>query len=78
LFSQQDKTSLGHETIFFCGYVGEPSIKTPQKKQKNKELTPEQKQLNKELSSERIFVEHIIRFVKIFTLSPRKISIESS
>lgn len=54
------------------GYVGEPSIKTPQKKQKNQELTPEQKQLNKELSSERIFVEHIIRFVKIFRVAQER------
>lgn len=52
--------------------MGEPSIKTPQKKQKNQELTSEQKQLNKELSSERIFVEHIIRFVKIFRVAQER------
>lgn len=39
------------------GYVGEPNIKTPQKKQKNQELTNKQKQKNKELSTERIFME---------------------
>lgn len=61
------------------GYVGEPSIKTPQKKPKNEELTQIQKQQNKELSSSRIFVEHIIRLLKIFRvaqerfrLNPRK------
>ncbi|NEQ18658.1 MAG: transposase family protein [Microcoleus sp. SIO2G3] len=61
------------------GYAGEPSIKTPQKKLKNRELTPEQKQKNKELSTERILVEHLIRLVKIFRvaqerfrLNPRK------
>lgn len=43
------------------GYVGEPNIKTPQKKPKKLELTTKQKQQNKELSTERIFVEHIIR-----------------
>lgn len=42
------------------------SIKIPQKKPKNQELTAEQKQKNKELSSERILVEHLIRLVKIF------------
>ena len=54
------------------GYVGEPSIKTPHKKPKNKELTPEQKQENKEFSSERIFVEHIIRLVKIFRVAQER------
>lgn len=60
-------------------YQGEPSINTPRKKPKKQELTLEQKQKNKELASERIFVEHLIRFVKIFRvaserfrLNPRK------
>lgn len=43
------------------GYVGEPSIKTPHKKSKNRELTASQKQQNFELSSERIVVEHASR-----------------
>ncbi|WP_414588524.1 transposase family protein [Scytonema sp. PCC 10023] len=54
-------------------------IKTPTKKPKKQELSLEQKEKNKELASERIFVEHIIRFVKIFRvaserfrLNPRK------
>lgn len=61
------------------GYVGEPAINTPHKKPKNQELSPEQKQENKEFSSERIFVEHIIRLLKVFRvaqerfrLNPRK------
>jgi hypothetical protein len=49
--------------------VGEPQIKTPQKKPKNRELTTEQKQQNKELSTDRIFVEHIISLVKIFRVA---------
>jgi hypothetical protein len=55
------------------GYVGEPAIKTPQKKPKNQQLTPEQKQKNKELSTERILVEHLIRLVKIFRVAIRLI-----
>ncbi|MEI6628303.1 MAG: transposase family protein, partial [Alphaproteobacteria bacterium] len=47
-------------------YVGERNISTPSKKPKNGELTPLQKEENKALSSERIFVEHLIRVVKIF------------
>ncbi len=54
-------------------YVGEPAIKTPKKKPKNQELTDKEKSENKELASERIFVEHIIRLLKICASSPRKI-----
>lgn len=54
------------------GYIGEPSIKTPQKKSKNQELTIEQKQKNKELSQERILVEHMIRLVKIFRVAQER------
>ena len=54
------------------GYEGESSIKTPKKKPKKRELTPEQKQQNKELASERIFVEHLIRFVKIFRIASER------
>lgn len=47
-------------------YVGEPQIRTPKKKPKNGELTQEEKEQNKEISSERIFVEHLIRIIKVF------------
>ena len=53
-------------------YVGEPNIRTPQKKQKNQELTAEQKQKNKELSTERILVVHLIRLVKIFRVASER------
>lgn len=46
--------------------VGEPQIRTPKKKPKNGELTQEEKEQNKEISSERIFVEHLIRIIKVF------------
>lgn len=49
-------------------YVGESQITTPTKKPKNGELTEEQKEENKALSSQRIFVEHLIRVVKIFKI----------
>ena len=59
------------------GYVAEPNIRTPQKKQKKSELTPEQKQQNKELSSERILVEHMIRLVKIFRVASERFRLNS-
>ncbi len=48
------------------GYIGEPSIKTPTKKPKKGELSLSQKRGNKEMASDRIFVEHLIRILKIF------------
>lgn len=54
------------------GYVGASSMRTPQKKQRNQELTFEQKQRNQELSSARIFVEHIIRLLKIFRVAQER------
>ncbi len=47
-------------------YVGEEQIRTPKKKPKNGELTLEEKEKNREISSERIFIEHLIRIIKIF------------
>jgi len=53
-------------------YIGEKQISTPHKKPKNKELTPVQKQSNKEFSASRIFVEHVIRVVKIFRVAQER------
>ena len=53
-------------------YVGEAQISTPQKKPKNQELTSVQKQSNKEFSAKRIFVEHVIRLVKIFRVAQER------
>ncbi|MFP3386569.1 transposase family protein, partial [Tritonibacter sp. SIMBA_163] len=63
-----------HKSIFsveqtFSGdkaYVGDNQITTPEKKPKNGELNSSQKEENKKLSSQRIFVEHMIRLVKVF------------
>ncbi|NEP51797.1 MAG: transposase [Moorea sp. SIO3C2] len=50
-------------------YLGEEQIRTPHKKPRNGELTSQQKKYNKLLSSNRIFVEHVIRLVKIFKIA---------
>ncbi|MEM6754534.1 MAG: transposase family protein [Cyanobacteria bacterium P01_C01_bin.38] len=41
-------------------------MKTPKKKPKKQELTNEEKYQNKKIASERIFLEYIIRLIKIF------------
>lgn len=58
-------------------YVGEPAIKTPKKKPPIQELTSKEKSQNKELASERIFVEHIIRLLKIFRVAQERFRLNS-
>lgn len=53
-------------------YIGEPQISTPQKKPRNIEFTKEQKQENKDFSALRVFVEHVIRVVKIFRVAQER------
>ncbi|MGQ4647155.1 transposase family protein [Lyngbya aestuarii] len=59
-------------------YLGELQIRTPQKKPKNGELTSQQKEANKKLSSNRIFVEHVIRLIKIFKIAQERFRLEAS
>jgi DDE superfamily endonuclease/Helix-turn-helix of DDE superfamily endonuclease len=63
---QQKKFNIDQNFTGDKGYQGGINIKTPQKKPKGKELTDLQKDANKEISSERIYVEHVIRLIKIF------------
>jgi hypothetical protein len=50
-------------------YQGESQVMTPRKKPKGGQLTDEQKQQNREFSQQRIFVEHVIRLIKIFNVA---------
>ncbi len=59
-------------------YMGENQIITPYKKPKNGELTESQKEENKALSSNRIFVEHLIRVVKIFKVVQERFRLDKS
>ncbi len=59
------------------GYLGEGRIKTPKKKPKNKEMPPEIKEENKKKSQERIFVEHLIRVLKIFRVASERFRLNS-
>ncbi len=59
-------------------YVGEPQITTPYKKPKKGNLTESQIKENKALSSNRIFVEHLIRIVKIFKVVQERFRLHKS
>lgn len=53
-------------------YLGEEQIATPHKKPKNQELPLSQKPENKEFSAARIFVEHVIRLIKLFRVAQER------
>jgi hypothetical protein len=53
-------------------YVGEPLINTPDKKPRQGVLTPAQQRANKSKAQKRIFVEHVIRLVKIFRVAAER------
>jgi len=59
------------------GYQGGENITTPQKKPRKGELTTKQKSDNKKLSSQRIFVEHVIRMVRIFQIARQRFLLNS-
>jgi hypothetical protein len=53
-------------------YVGESQITTPKKKPKNGVLTQEEKEDNKKISSVRIFIEHLMRIIKIWRVAQER------
>lgn len=59
-------------------YVGEDAIKVPHKKKRNQVLSLEQKQSNKKQAQSRIFVEHLIRLIKIFKIAQERFRLKSS
>ncbi len=52
--------------------MGGQNISTSHKKPRHGELTAQQKAENKVFSSHRIFVEHLIRLVKIFRIATER------
>lgn len=53
-------------------YQGGINITTPHKRKRKQKLNEQQKEENKILSSKRIFVEHLIRVVKIFQIASQR------
>ncbi len=68
--TQQSKFAPGQGFDGDKAYVGAQNVQTPHKKPRGGELTPQQKAENKEFSStRRIFVEHVIRLLRIFRIT---------
>ncbi|XHR81353.1 MAG: transposase family protein [Gloeotrichia echinulata GP01] len=60
------------------GYQGGKNITTPHKKKRNQQLNEQQKTENKILSSKRIFIEHLIRLVRIFKITSQRFGLKSN
>jgi hypothetical protein len=58
-------------------YVGETLINTPHKKPRQGVLTPAQKRANKSKAQKRIFVEHLIRLLKIWRVASERFRLKS-
>jgi hypothetical protein len=68
------------EDLSFIGdsaYVGRRNTTTPHKKPPKRELTQEQKEFNRQVSQERVFVEHVIRVIKIFRVAKEEFRMRS-
>jgi hypothetical protein len=76
---QESKFSCEQEFVGDKAYVGANNMKTPHKKPRGGELTKEQKEENKKLSStRRIFVEHVIRLLRIFRVTQERFRLKPS
>jgi hypothetical protein len=75
---QQEKFSQQQQFDGDKAYVGGQNMKTPHKKPKNRELTEEQKEWNKEFSSSRIFIEHLMRRIKIARIAQFRFPLKGS
>ncbi len=68
------------ETLEFIGdkaYVGSRNTTTPIKKPRGGELTQDQKDFNRTVSQKRVYVEHLIRVVKIFRIAKEEFRMRS-
>ncbi|MBD6620567.1 transposase [Komarekiella sp. 'clone 1'] len=68
----QKKFDESQPNSFDKAYQGGENITTPHKRKPKQELTQQQKDENKALSSNRIFVEHLIRVLKIFRIASQR------
>ena len=68
---EQTQAELPEELQFIGdkAYVGRENTTAPHKKPKGGQLTQKQKDFNKQLSQKRVYVEHVIRVIKIWRIA---------
>ncbi len=77
LRKQQQNFSEQQDFTGDKAYIGAERTTTPKKKPPKQELTSEQKESNKLISQERIYVEHLIRIIKIFRVASERFRLDS-
>jgi hypothetical protein len=68
------------ESLEFIGdkaYVGRRNTTTPIKKPRGGQLTQEQKDFNQKVNQKRVYVEHLIRVIKIFRIAKEEFRMRS-
>jgi hypothetical protein len=75
---QQKKFDAEQEFEGDKGYQGGKNITTPHKKKRNQQLKEQQITENKILSSKRIFIEHLIRLMRIFQITSQRFKLKSN
>ncbi|MGK7921017.1 MAG: transposase family protein [Trichodesmium sp.] len=78
LIQQQKKFDKEQKFQGDKGYQGAERTKIPKKKPRKQELPPEIKEENKKKSQKRIFVEHVIRLIKIFGVARERFRLKDS
>jgi DDE superfamily endonuclease len=77
--TQESKFAPGQGFAGDKGYIGAENVQTPHKKPRGGELTEQQKIENKDFSStRRIFVEHVIRLLRIFRVTKERFRLHPS
>lgn len=76
---EQTQAQLPEELSFIGdkAYIGRRNTTTPHKKPPKGELTQAQKDFNRVLSQQRVYVEHVIRVVKIFRVAKEEFRMRS-
>lgn len=76
---EQTQAELPEELEFLGdkAYVGKRNTTTPIKKPRDGELTQEQKAFNRQVSQKRVYVEHLIRVLKIFRIAKEEFRMRS-
>ena len=58
------------------GYQGVERTRTPVKKPRKRDLTPEAKAANRDFAQDRIFIEHLIRVIKIWRIAQERFRLQ--
>jgi hypothetical protein len=77
-YKSQEKFDKSQPFADDKGFQEGENITTPHKRKPKRELSQQQKDENKALSSNRIFIEHLIRLLKIFRIASQRFRLKKA